>query len=60
MFFFYRDEGEFDVFNFMGFCIVLVKFFYRFLSLGGLFIFYIFIVVLIIKIIKFEFEEKII
>lgn len=46
VFFFYRDEGDFNVYNFMGSFIVNVKFGFRLLSLGGLLIFYIFIEVL--------------
>ncbi|XP_068684547.1 microtubule-associated protein 10-like [Montipora foliosa] len=54
---FYRDEGEFDVFNLMGSCIASVKLAYRFLSLGGSLIPHIPTVALTTKTTKSESEE---
>ncbi|XP_068730954.1 microtubule-associated protein 10-like [Montipora capricornis] len=54
---FYRDEGEFDVYNLMGSCIASVKLAYRFLSLGGSLIPHIPTAALTTKTTKSESEE---
>ena len=54
---FYRDEGEFDVYNLMGSCIASMKLAYRFLSLGGSLIPHIPTVALTTKTTKSESEE---